>query len=515
MMPNVKRSNDLRGPFFSWVLSLSFFLLGSPVFPNGAVPTLETTPAATPSDIPKTDLGPDLSAVDLSYDTRAFFQRASGLYYDYNQRGLKQFRCQVDDDGWDQILRVFLLEEAGRQRDEGENGELGSETTSKKLKNLKFFITYTHEDGFKFSREDFTASGNPEYDKLADRMTALVGNEVLLFTNAWDGILEMKKPTKKKPEYKVVKGPKGYTVSEIRDGQTWVWLFQENGLLSESWTPSVLINGGKLHLGFSFEKAKDGYLPTVITFETGDGEVSGVVHVEYEDAGNFKLPKRVWWKCEYPGKEKTDKDSTGDSLAFFKYQVNETPVESPLSLQPSRDILYLMQQGFNEAVHAGFEVHVGFGPFLSDNPPVNRYSGYNGAFGMGWEINRSFSLSLEFQGADYKTRDEINDLYFTELMALGKYRFFTGDFRPFVSVGMGVGISEYFPNMDFKNMIAHDTNFVAEAGLGLEVQVAKNFFLLAQTSAIDHQLSPSFSQVTGVENPFQFVPLQFGVVFER
>ncbi|HEY5037561.1 MAG TPA: hypothetical protein VIJ93_00655 [bacterium] len=511
----MKRSINLRSAFFSWGLPLFLLLMVSPGFSKETVPTLEPTPAETPLETLGTGLGPDLSAVDLSYDTKAFLQRARGLYYNYNPRGLKQFRCQVDDDAWDQILKVLLLEEMGRQMDKGENGELGSDSTSKKIKNLKFLLTYTHEEGFKFSREDFTNSGNPQYDKLADQMTEVVGKEVLLFSDAWDGVLGMKKPPKAKPEYKVVKGPKGYTVSETKEGQTWVWLFQESGLLSESWTPSSVKNGEDLHLGFSFKKVSGGYLPTVITFDIRGGEVSGELQVDYEDAGNFKMPKKVFWNCEYPGKEK-DKKTTADSLAFFNYQVNGTPVESPLPQQPSMDAFYVLQQAFNEAFHAGFEFHVGFGPFLSDSLPVNHYSGYNGTFGLGWEISRSFSLSFEYQGADYKTSDKIYDLYFDELMLLGKYRLFTGDFRPYLFGGLGVGISEYFPDGVFPiQTIAHDTNIVGEVGVGFEVQVAKNFFLFAQTSYVDNQLSPSFTQSVAVENPFHFVPLQFGIAFER
>ena len=491
---------------------LILFILVGPVL--GSEPLSATVSAGSPTPSPEPGLGPNLSALDLSYDTKAFFQKVSGICYDYNQRGLKEFRCQIDDDGWDSIRRLLLLQETQRREDQGENGVLGSDSTAKMIENLKFVLTYTHEEGFKFAREDYTSTGNADYDKLADQLTLMVGGEVLLFSKAWDGVLGLKKPPKEKPEIKVVKSLEGYTLTQTIEGQTSVWIFQNSGLLSEAWFPSLLKSLGRIHLGFIFQKVNGGYLPTIITFKTENGDVSGEVHVDYEDAGNFEMPKRVLWNCEYPDKDK-DKSSTGDSLAFFNYLVNGTPVESPLPRQPSTDVFYLMQKAFNEGVNAGFEFHVGFGPFLSDSPQVKTYPGYNGAFGIGWEINRSFSLSFELQGADYQTPDKINDLYFTELMLLGKYRLFTGDFRPYLTGGMGVGISEYFPVGNYTQTIAHDTNFVAEAGGGLEVQVAKNFFLFAQSSYVDHQLSPSFAQMTGVNNPFQFVPLQFGITFER
>jgi hypothetical protein len=395
MMSIMKRSINIRGVFFCWGLSLSVFLMASPGFSNGTVSTHESTAAATPSDKPETGLGPDLSTVDLSYDTKAFFQRAQGLYYNYNQRGLKQFRCQIDDDGWDGILKLLLIQEMQRREEKGENGDLGSDATEKKIKNLKFFLTYTHEEGFKFARADFISSGNPEYDKLADQMTAVAGNEVLLFTKVLDWVLGFKKPEKKKTELRVVKSPTGYTVTETLDGKTSVWLFQDGGLLSEVWLPSPLISGGRIQLGFIFQSVKGGYLPTVITFKTENGEVSGEVHIDYEDVENFEMPKRVLWNCDYPDKE-TDKGSTGDSLAFFNYQINGKAAESPLPLQPSRDPFYVMQKIFNQLVRAGFEFHVGFGPFLSDSPQVKNDPGYNGVVGIGWEINRSFSLSFEF-----------------------------------------------------------------------------------------------------------------------
>jgi len=78
-----------------------------------------------------------------------------------------------------------------------------------------------------------------------------------------------------------------------------------------------------------------------------------------------------------------------------------------------------------------------------------------------------------------------------------------------------VGISQYFPAGGFTQNSLQDTNFVAEAGLGIEVQVARNFFLFAQTSYVDHQFSTSFAQTTATVNPIYFVPLQFGITFER
>jgi hypothetical protein len=513
-MSILKQFINPRCAFLSWSLPLFLLLTVRPGLSQGTAPTLETTPAAAPSQTPGTSLGPDLSALDLSYETKAFFQRAQGLYYNFNQRELKQFHCQIDDDGWDGIRKLLLLQEMQRREDAGENGLLGSDSTAKKIENLKFTLTYTHEEGFKFTRDDFTSSGNAEYDKLADQMTVVVGDEVLLFSNLWDGVLGLKKPQKEKPEIKVVKGPEGYTVSETIQGLTSVWLFRDSGLLSEAWIPSALKSMGRIHLGFIFQKMNGGYLPTVISFKNENGEVSGEVQVDYEDAGSFEMPKRVLWNCDYPDKDK-DKGSTGDSLAFFNYQINGIAVDSPLPPQPSKDVFYIMQKAFNEAFHAGLEVHVGFGPFLAESPQVKKDPGYNGAFGLGWEINRSLSLSFEFQGADYQNKDTKYDLYFDELMLLGKYRLFTGDFRPYLSGAMGVGITQYFPDGNFTPNTPQDTNFVAEAGAGIEVQVARNFFLFAQTSYVDHRLSPAFAQNAAVNDPFQFVPLQFGITFER
>ncbi|HJT25689.1 MAG TPA: hypothetical protein VJ873_14025, partial [bacterium] len=281
------------------------------------------------------------------------------------------------------------------------------------------------------------------------------------------------------------------------------------------WIDSPLRAPEKIHLGFTFQAVKGGYLPTAITFQNEKGDVSGVVHLDYGEAGNFRMPRKVSWSCDYPGNQK-DPDRVADSLAFYNYEINGAVVESPLPQQPSVDGFYRLQEGFNEMFHAGVEFHLAFGPFLSNSPQINSNDpGYNGDFGIGFEFTPAFSLSADYQGADYKNKQTQYDFYANALMLKGKYRFFTDAFRPFLEGGLGVGFTDYFPEGNFTTHNQEDVDLAAEAGAGMEVELTRYFFLYAQTGYVVHPLAPSFAQMAGVETPFHYVPLQFGVVFER
>jgi hypothetical protein len=285
--------------------------------------------------------------------------------------------------------------------------------------------------------------------------------------------------------------------------------------LTEASIPSGAPNLGKIHLGLTFQKEKGGYLPTVITFKTEKSDLSGEVRVDYRMAGDLRMPVRVTWHCDYPEKVE-DKGTLGDSLAFYHYEINDVAVNSPLPSQPAKDVLYWMQKAFNKLVHDGMEVHCGFGPFLANSPQIdNRYSGYNGSFGFGYEFDRRFSLSFEIQGADYNNKVTGYDLYNTDLMVLAKYRPWTGWARAYLLGGLGVALTNYFPDKSLPGGNPENVGPIFEAGLGTEVEVFGDLFLFAQSYYADIPLSSSFAQKAGVDNQFFYVPLQFGLTFEH
>lgn len=499
------------------VFLIVFFLTRhSPAAEPSRLPTASPTPSATP----QTCLGPDLSSLNLSYDEKNFFQKAGGFYYDYRPLGLKEFRCQVDDETWGAFLFFLRIQSAETQSKNNPHQDLKPDPALEKLADVKFYLSYSRNKGFQCEKEGLRKTGNSEYDQKAREVARGVQKETLLFTNAWDFLLGLEKTGKQKQVLKVSKASDGYWLSETIGGQTADWHFNHDGLLTEAVIPPPAKETGTVHLDFSFKKMTGGFLPEKIVFKTEKGGISGEVHMEYEELENFQMPERVKWNCTYPDeKAEEGKGTTGDTMAFYNYEINGVEVDSPLpeEHEPGIDWLYAMQLAFNLAVKAGMEFHVGVGPFLSNSPATQgNYGGNNVDIGVGFEFDPAFSLSLDFQGSDYK--NNVTDYYLTymEVMAVGKYRLFTGDVRPYLLGGLGLSFTEYFPEgQDFTVKSPEDTNLVAEVGGGLEVQVFHSLFLYAQTAYVANPLSSSFAQMAGVESDFHYVPLQFGIAFER
>ena len=473
----------------------------------------------TPSPTPQVSLGPDLSSLNLSYDEKAFFQKAGGLYYDYRPLGLKEFRCQVDDDAWNGFLFILAMQSAQTQLKNNPHQDLKPDPALGKLADVKFYLSYSRNKGFQCEKEGRRKTGNSEYDQKAREVARGVQKEILLFTNAWDFLLGLEKTGKQKQVLKVSKASDGYWLSETIGNQTAHWHFNHDGFLTEAVLPPQTKETGTVHLDFSFKKAAGGYLPEKIVFKTEKGGISGEVHMEYEELENFQMPERVKWNCTYPDeKAEEGKGTTGDYMAFYNYEINGVEVDSPLpeEHEPGIDWLYAMQLAFNLAVKAGMEFHLGVGPFLSNSPSINsNYGSYNADFGIGFEFDPAFSLSFDAGGADYQNHATGYNLNTVDFLLMGKYRLFTGDVRPYLTAGLGVGVADYFPEGDNTQNPVEYVGFSAEAGGGLETQVFHSLFLYVQTGYVFHPLSSSYAQMAGVESDFHYVPLQFGIAFER
>jgi hypothetical protein len=468
---------------------------------------------------------PDPSNAALPDDEKAFFEKVQGLYYDYGRLGLKQLRCQVQDDGWE-FLKFILFDNPKTDRSIKSDKPRPPEKTVEKL---RFFLDYDRQSGFRFSHEGFTTTGNPEYDKLVNGVIEGINGEALLFSKVWSSITSSSNPKRGENPYLFTRTGSGYTVEFRKDGQRALFFLTDEALLSEAKMALSSKDEDNLDMKFSFQKTPQGYLLNTVSFEGQKGGVKGKIDIEYGKIGSFLMPRTVKWEWNSPEANKGNTHSS-DSLVFFDYRINGTPVSSPAPvLSPAEfnrnfygiDFADLYLLTLRAMFRAGIEFHVGFGPFLSGSPQLNRgYSGYNGTTGLGYEFSDSFSLSLDFNGAGYKSKNAaatgislFND---DNLMLLGKYRFLTGNFRPYLLGGAGLGFTDYYTVADLSSgNSTGETDLAVEAGVGTEYQLAGDMFLFVQGCFIDDFVSAHFAQGAFVDSPTTYAPLQFGIVFER
>lgn len=181
----------------------------------------------------------------------------------------------------------------------------------------------------------------------------------------------------------------------------------------------------------------------------------------------------------------------------------------------------LMPYALRESFADGFEIEMGAAFDLNASPGLGRYWGSGPLLGMGWRCSDELSLDAVADGSDFysansgltggKTR--FTDIH---LMIMGKYRFFTGDFRPYVLGGGGACLNtELRQSGDNVSDRLDETDWVVEAGVGAELRVNGDFFLYLQSSLIDNLLSPRFAQAGGFASPVFYVPLMAGIFFGR
>jgi opacity protein-like surface antigen len=386
-------------------------------------------------------------------------------------------------------------------------------------------LDYDPKKGFRFSHEGFTTTGNPDYDKTVHEVIEGITDEALLFSNVWNLTTSSSKPHRRERPYLFTKTASGYRVEFRKDDQTAVFFLTDKALLTESIMTLSSKPDDELDLKFSFQETPQGYLMKSISFESKAGAAKGKIDIEYGVIGNFLMPRTVKWECDLSEKNK-EKAHSSDSLVLFDYRINgilvNSPVPSAAETKPNiGNFLDFEMSAFPDLFKLGLEFHVGFGPNLSNSPQLNRgYSGYNGTFGLGYELTRNFSLSFDFNGISCRSKNTaatgislFND---DNLMLLGKYRFLTGNFRPYLFGGTGIGFTNYYTVADLSSgNSAEEIDLAFEAGAGVEYQLAGEIFLFAQGCFLDDLVSPHFAQSAYVDSPTTYVPLQFGITFER
>ncbi|HVM33496.1 MAG TPA: outer membrane beta-barrel protein [bacterium] len=181
----------------------------------------------------------------------------------------------------------------------------------------------------------------------------------------------------------------------------------------------------------------------------------------------------------------------------------------------------MLPTGIREAFKDGLEVEMGVGPNFNLSKDLGRYWGVGAMLGLGWRLDDRLSADFVMDGSDFysihsastagKTR--FSDLHLT---VMAKYRFGTGDFRPYVLGGAGIGFNaELRESAGVVSDEVQETGWVLETGVGIEQRVNGDFFLYLQSGVIDDLLSPSFTREGNLGNPVVYVPLTAGIFFGR
>jgi hypothetical protein len=184
-------------------------------------------------------------------------------------------------------------------------------------------------------------------------------------------------------------------------------------------------------------------------------------------------------------------------------------------------MLIMMPNALRESFADGFEIETGAAFDFNGSPNLGRYWGSGPMLGMGWRCSNELSVDGVIDGSDfYSTNSGLTGgkTRFTDihLMIMGKYRFFTGDFRPYVLGGGGICLNtELRQSGSAVSDEVDETDWVVEAGAGAELRVNGDFFLYLQSSLVDNLLSPRFAQAGGFVSPVVYVPLTAGIFFGR
>jgi hypothetical protein len=197
------------------------------------------------------------------------------------------------------------------------------------------------------------------------------------------------------------------------------------------------------------------------------------------------------------------------------------PVNFPGAFDPLTIELY----AFRRSIAVGMEYQVGFGPFLSSSSRLSQgYFGYSGVLLIGCKISDSFSVLAGLDGSSFKTKNRLlaqsTDLSDFNLLVLGKYRLAVKAVRPYLYAGTGLAFNSFGPNPNDTGAAAaapsgEEADFMVEGGLGVEVQTFEDLFLFAQVGSTYDFTSEKFALAGYVDSPTSYVPVVFGIVFER
>ena len=172
------------------------------------------------------------------------------------------------------------------------------------------------------------------------------------------------------------------------------------------------------------------------------------------------------------------------------------------------------------------EMQLGFGSSIpeSGSQLLKKY-GTGSAFSLGFgvKLTNSFAVLWVLDAGEFDgNNDPVNtssQFFIGDTALLGKLRFATGDFRPYVYAGPGFEFNSYNFNFTYNGLSAtaslSETDFMAEGGVRLEVQVVPSLFLFIQ-GGVDYDLtSQGFAGIVSTDNPSVYFPVLGGIVWGR
>ena len=407
-------------------------------------------------------------------------------------------------------------------------------TQLKAISSLQLFIEYQESQGFQFTYTGLKDTGNVAYQKVTHIVIDAIQKKILLtlellntFTGLSGGVTDQ---SKEEPVLYLTS--EGYTL-EFGDENTMVsFHLTDKFLLTDG---QMLLRGGQpetWNIKFHFIEKPQGYLIHSVEFESEKTHLKGKAEVDYFEQEHLMLPRKVQWEFEV--KDPTQGiEEDQDQIQFLDYHATVSTKSDPTPHQvtlksPSIDPNYArfnMGEAFAEAIEkilmdGGFEFDLGAGLEIPLSSQLGRnYFGIPLEIGFGLQDGPNTTFSLQFDGGEFTPNDKAitHNQYFEyfNIAFIGKYRLAQGSLRPYVFSGPGLAISENMYGDNHPPDITTDVGLSLEAGVGVEINLLKHFYLTVQSGVIYEFDSSGFAASTATDSPAGFMPIELGIVWGK
>jgi opacity protein-like surface antigen len=206
----------------------------------------------------------------------------------------------------------------------------------------------------------------------------------------------------------------------------------------------------------------------------------------------------------------------------------EKTLGAPVAVAGAPEDANKMQDQFNgfNGFLRNSEFEIGLGPAFPLSPTLTQEfkTGFWVNLGYGYKLSNLVALNLDLEGGtldsnnDSLTRDGYG--FSPGIIALtAKVRFAPKGLRPYLFAGPGLALESYsgtYSNGNFTQTSTYsDAGFGIVGGAGLELQVEKVIYLYLQAEAFWSTTPSDVNGFIPMDNPFNILPIQFGVLFGR
>lgn len=171
------------------------------------------------------------------------------------------------------------------------------------------------------------------------------------------------------------------------------------------------------------------------------------------------------------------------------------------------------------------QISVGAGIPQSPNLQAAYATAFHLGLGVGLRVSAPLSLWLDCDIDQFNEKNSSltnnNNYLFVGFAGLGRWRFLTSDFSPFLFLGPGMAYNENrstIPTYDSSYDIVtvpvsgSEVDFLAEGGAGVGYEAMNGLELFLQGRMLWDLTSPHFAGIAYTDSPVKLIPVEGGVV---